>query len=163
MSLVRLEEREKTTTVRTTGYFVTKQFIKVTTIIRCRLCRWSAYFDSSAISASWTCFLSANWGAKSRVMMSWSRTVGLYFLFLKYWKWEERKDTTVLQKINKKKPLQPLKNLYFARLCSIINVSVRVLIDIYLSVTDLSVFDYGYSSGSSPAMEAWNAVVQVCI
>lgn len=29
-----------------------------------------------------------------------------------------------------------------------------MLIDIHLSVTDLSVFDYGYSSGSSPAMEA---------
>lgn len=57
-------------------------------------------------------------------------------------------------KNKQKKPLQPLKNLYFALLCSIINVSVRVLIDIYLSVTDLSVFDYGYSSGSSPAMEA---------
>lgn len=49
-----------------------------------------AYLDSSAISASWTCFLSANGEGKSRVMMSCSRTVGLYFLFLKYW--QEKRD-----------------------------------------------------------------------
>ena len=44
-----------------------------------------AYLDSSAISAAWTCFLSANCEGKRRVMMSWSRAVGLYFLFLKNW------------------------------------------------------------------------------
>ena len=60
---------------------------------KCRLCEPSAYLDSSAISASWTCFLSANCDGKSRVMMSWSRTVGLYFLFLKYWEENIKKQS----------------------------------------------------------------------
>lgn len=47
--------------------------------------RKTAYLDSSAISASWICFLSANCEGKRRVMMSFSRTVGLYFLVLKNW------------------------------------------------------------------------------
>lgn len=42
-----------------------------------------SYLDSSAISASWTCFLSASCEGKSWFMMSCSSTVGMYFLFLR--------------------------------------------------------------------------------
>lgn len=59
----------------------------------CSLCEVAgAYLDSSAISAAWTCFLSANCEGKRRVMMSWSRAVGLYFLFLK--NWEEKRESS---------------------------------------------------------------------
>lgn len=54
---------------------------------------------------------------------------------------KKRYYSTARNKQKTNKNPATIKKIYFALLCYLINVSVRVLIDIYLSVTDLSVFD----------------------